>query len=228
MAGRLKLEEAIPYLVDVWSDPELWAYDDAHRGLVQIGTVSVVKALSTRYATADSGLRLAIAFLLEDIHSNLSVQTCLELLEQEQDYAIRGPLIQSVLMNFSTEGIEPARQFVLSNSKCPEVLEVRHDLLVASKMMEIEFPEFEAWTEDAKTDKEFRREWYKDHPLNLLADDLEEDEGDSSWEDEEIDDGLDDESDISTSVKVGRNDPCPCGSGKKFKKCCLNKPRIAR
>ena len=23
---------------------------------------------------------------------------------------------------------------------------------------------------------------------------------------------------------VGRNDPCPCGSGRKFKKCCLNKP----
>jgi uncharacterized protein len=24
------------------------------------------------------------------------------------------------------------------------------------------------------------------------------------------------------STKVGRNDPCPCGSGKKFKKCCLH------
>jgi len=23
--------------------------------------------------------------------------------------------------------------------------------------------------------------------------------------------------------KVGRNEPCPCGSGKKYKKCCLNK-----
>jgi uncharacterized protein YecA (UPF0149 family) len=23
------------------------------------------------------------------------------------------------------------------------------------------------------------------------------------------------------AVKVGRNDPCPCGSGKKYKKCCL-------
>ena len=22
--------------------------------------------------------------------------------------------------------------------------------------------------------------------------------------------------------RVGRNEPCPCGSGKKFKKCCLN------
>ena len=24
-----------------------------------------------------------------------------------------------------------------------------------------------------------------------------------------------------SSPKVGRNDPCPCGSGKKHKKCCL-------
>lgn len=23
--------------------------------------------------------------------------------------------------------------------------------------------------------------------------------------------------------KIGRNDKCPCASGKKFKKCCLNK-----
>ena len=28
---------------------------------------------------------------------------------------------------------------------------------------------------------------------------------------------------IRAEPKVGRNDPCPCGSGKKFKKCCLNK-----
>ena len=26
-----------------------------------------------------------------------------------------------------------------------------------------------------------------------------------------------------TREKVGRNDPCPCGSGAKFKKCCLGK-----
>lgn len=35
------------------------------------------------------------------------------------------------------------------------------------------------------------------------------------------------------SAKVGRNDPCPCGSGKKYKNCCLSqkagqeKPRDA-
>ncbi len=25
------------------------------------------------------------------------------------------------------------------------------------------------------------------------------------------------------SEKIGRNDPCPCGSGKKYKNCCLTK-----
>ena len=25
----------------------------------------------------------------------------------------------------------------------------------------------------------------------------------------------------ATTPKVGRNDPCPCGSGKKYKQCCL-------
>lgn len=29
------------------------------------------------------------------------------------------------------------------------------------------------------------------------------------------------QSKIAVSSKVGRNDPCPCGSGKKYKKCCL-------
>lgn len=28
---------------------------------------------------------------------------------------------------------------------------------------------------------------------------------------------------IKSAVKVGRNDPCPCGSGKKYKQCCLAK-----
>ena len=28
-------------------------------------------------------------------------------------------------------------------------------------------------------------------------------------------------------MKIGRNDPCPCGSGKKYKKCCLEKDQAA-
>ena len=29
---------------------------------------------------------------------------------------------------------------------------------------------------------------------------------------------------VKAAPKVGRNDPCPCGSGKKYKQCCLTAP----
>ncbi|OFV90366.1 MAG: anaerobic sulfatase maturase [Acidobacteria bacterium RIFCSPLOWO2_02_FULL_64_15] len=32
--------------------------------------------------------------------------------------------------------------------------------------------------------------------------------------------------DARASVQTGRNDPCPCGSGRKFKKCCLGKSSL--
>ena len=34
------------------------------------------------------------------------------------------------------------------------------------------------------------------------------------------DDGSDKKQPVRKGQKVGRNDPCPCGSGKKYKKCC--------
>lgn len=33
-------------------------------------------------------------------------------------------------------------------------------------------------------------------------------------------------SSILKGRKIGRNDPCPCGSGKKYKKCCLKKDTV--
>ena len=30
----------------------------------------------------------------------------------------------------------------------------------------------------------------------------------------------------NAAKKVGPNDPCPCGSGKKYKKCCMQKDKV--
>ncbi len=32
---------------------------------------------------------------------------------------------------------------------------------------------------------------------------------------------------VRAGAKVGRNDPCPCGSGRKYKKCCMGKEKAA-
>ncbi len=69
-------------------------------------------------------------------------------------------------------------------------------------------------------------------PLSLPLDDDEDDEWDEEADEENDDDEPLDERDFVPSIprwrqpikraeygKVGRNDPCPCGSGKKYKYC---------
>ena len=33
---------------------------------------------------------------------------------------------------------------------------------------------------------------------------------------------------VRKTIKIGPNDPCPCGSGKKYKKCCYLKDKAAQ
>ena len=33
---------------------------------------------------------------------------------------------------------------------------------------------------------------------------------------------------VTKRNKIGRNQKCPCGSGKKYKKCCINKQQQVR
>ena len=64
-----------------------------------------------------------------------------------------------------------------------------------------------------------RQRWEKEHHVP------EEKEDEDEWDDIEPKGraflAKDTAPHIRSAPKVGRNDPCPCGSGKKYKKCCL-------
>lgn len=47
--------------------------------------------------------------------------------------------------------------------------------------------------------------------------------GDADYPNDPYDPYYENETYIRPEPKIGRNDPCPCGSGKKYKKCCLAK-----
>jgi hypothetical protein len=32
---------------------------------------------------------------------------------------------------------------------------------------------------------------------------------------------------VAAGARGGRNSPCPCGSGKKYQRCCLDKPSVS-
>jgi preprotein translocase subunit SecA len=91
-------------------------------------------------------------------------------------------------------------------------------LLIACKLTGERFQEFEEWLEACQHDAELRREWYRKNPM--FPSFLDEEEGVDDYQDEER---LAPPDTIVRDARIGRNDPCPCGSGKKFKKCCLAK-----
>lgn len=227
LAGEMKLETAIPMLMTTLHDlPDDWISEVCHEAFTKLGSDAVVDQFANDYATSEWFQRMSIACTLEDIHSDRAVQTCFDLLKLETDQEIQGVLLQSVLFNFSTEGIEPARQFILQHPLDPSVLEVRSTLLTACKLMGERFPEYDAWLEDSQNDQQFRRNWYQEHPFPDENEDFFEDEEDFFETEEQF------ESPPLTFVRrnerVGRNDPCPCGSGKKFKNCCYGKNQAER
>ena len=222
LAGEMKLEAAIPMMMTTLHEPpEDRINEECHEAFTKIGSKAVIGQFVSDYATSEWFERLSIACTLEDIHTDQAVQACFDFLKLEEDQEIRCLLLQAVLFNFSTEGIEPARQFILNTPLDPDVLEVSSTLLTACKLIGERFPEFDAWLEDSKNDQEFRRKWHAEHPLPG--------DNDEDFEDDELEEEDYEEPEpppvtiVRRKERIGRNDPCPCGSGKKFKKCCYGK-----
>ena len=220
LAGDLRLQQAIPLIVKKLHEDDDLFDCDCIRSLKQIGTDAVADALADEFREAERGFRVASAEIFEKIHSDRSVERCLALLEWEEILEIKCRLAQSALMNFADEAVEPARQLVLNNELNPDVIEVRSDLLVASTLIGIELPEGEQWREDAKHDVEFRKKWYAEHYRGYADDEEYLDDDDDDYDEEPLSSP---DTIVSEKRKIGRNDPCPCGSGRKYKKCCLKK-----
>jgi uncharacterized protein len=116
------------------------------------------------------------------------------------------------------------------------------DALLDADAPEITLRDFDRMLADTKADPEAWKDGTTYLPLTSAIDELSkwnryseeyrgkrefagatDDEDDWLFDDEE--DPVFDEPYVASNPykNVGRNDPCPCGSGKKFKKCCLNK-----
>jgi len=105
--------------------------------------------------------------------------------------------------------------------------------------MEERFPEYDEWQADGKHEREEhgkQLEALKDDPLAALSwalgrakDYFPTDEPEDQKESlptpnrPSLAAPLLGSSPDAESKRVGRNDPCPCGSGKKYKKCCMRK-----
>jgi hypothetical protein len=160
---------------------------------------------------------------LENIHSDLAVETCLNLLRQEQDTGIQENLARVLLTQFAEAGVVEARKLLIGRSLDFDSRQLRNYLVETCTIMGERFPEYDEWKSAEKVEKEERCKRIKEmgnDPADLMQFALGKLEPESFTSSEAKENPA---VTIQNKQKVGRNDPCPCGSGKKFKKCCIHK-----
>lgn len=211
MAGEMRHAAATPYLIEKLHEDGDISNEECLTALVKIQTDDVVEAVREAYPDAENYFRLFASGVFGRIHSDAAVAVGIELLEMEQDLEQQEFLAQELLDQFSTEVNEAVRQIVLDD---PDVLFLKRSLVTACTLMEQDFPELDEWRTDAQEQFSPRPLWdlfWQSEPSSQAA------------STERIDGPVSEP--IRSSKTAGRNDPCPCGSGKKFKKCCLHKTK---
>src|SRR6185312_7614131 len=90
LAGEMKLEAAIPLIMSTLHEvPEVWIDDECQRALAKIGSEAVIEHFARDYTKSEWNERMSIACRLGDIHSERSVQACLNFLRLEDDQEIK-------------------------------------------------------------------------------------------------------------------------------------------
>ncbi len=243
LAGELRLSSAVPYLVPLLHDDEEGLNADVLEALPRLAADEVLAELDRRYPTADWGFRWSATTAVEQLPADRSIATLWSWYKIEADKPMRRRILRALLRNFVQDAIEPARNELSSgDSSDGELTELRIEFVAFCTLIGLDFPELDAWREQARQD-------FSSGPLEVdEEDEWEDDDGEEAeWDEEDAGDdeleapsgwvgsvlqGLEPDDDepeewsepiINTGRRIGRNDPCPCGSGKKYKKCCLRK-----
>jgi hypothetical protein len=166
---------------------------------------------------------------LDSIHQDNSIDCIEPLLVGEEDSFLRGQLGVALASHFDDRGVEPARRLYFEDPDDREREPIRARLFAHACLADIDLPEKDQWAEELEQDwQEYERKRAETNPfIESLVRRLNSEQVDDAWEDD--DDWDEDDPDyrapvepiINTAPRVGRNDPCPCGSGKKYKKCCM-------
>jgi hypothetical protein len=224
LAGEMRLGRAIPLVVKKLHGCGEILSEECVEALGKIGTDAAAEAVAEGWLAAEWDYRLYATSALEKIHSDTTVRGCLGLLPQEQDRDIRTDLADALLGQFADEGLEPVREMVRRRAYDPMSSDLMRKLVAVSTALGVTFPEYPTWKREAEERlaqqerrmKEMRGPFQVPAKPALPPKPSPPKERDGYLERKPA-------PFLRTEKKVGRNDPCPCGSGKKFKKCCMGR-----
>ena len=227
LAGSRRLRETVPALVDKFHIDTDYLLECCEEALALIGDPEASRLIRSALPGADFHFKLYAASVLGKIKHPESEEAILALLEAEEEPTIRTSLCRGLCRLFSERGVEAVRREI-ARGYDTWYTSLEEALLPVAKVLGIELPEAGRWEEERVRKRRMqaqqcaemaelgrRYEALKARGIDPLAR-LQGAMGESPTEPEPS---------VSAPIRrserrVGRNDPCPCGSGKKFKKCC--------
>jgi SEC-C motif len=217
LAGEMRLERAIPLIVSKLHECGEILSEQCVEALGKIGTDVAAEAVTEGWLEAVWDYRLFATAALEKIHSDTTVRKCLELLPQDKELDIRAKLADALLSQYAEKGIEPVREMVVRRAYDSMMTDLMRKLVAVSTVLGVTFHEYPTWKREAeeklaKQERQMKemRESFR-APAKPAPSKSPPARHPSPF--------------FSPEKHVGRNDPCPCGSGQKFKKCCMNRSK---
>lgn len=128
--------------------------------------------------------------ILENIKLEQAEETLLHYFVFTKNESIKPLLAEALCKQFSTKAIPKIEEFI-NNGYDNSLINLEEQLYANCAINNIDHPKLSEWKQ-----KLIETERY--------------------WEKHRIEQAKQ----LATTHKIGRNDPCPCGSGKKYKKCC--------
>jgi SEC-C motif len=224
LAGEMRLGRAIPLVVKKLHECGEILSEQCVEALGKIGTDAAAEAVAEGWLESEWDYRVYATSALEKIHSDTTLRNCLELLPKDKDLDIRTKLADALLGQMAEEGIEPVRAMVQRRAYDPMTSDLMSRLVAVSTMLGVPFPEYPIWKREVE-EKRAKQERRVKEMRGFLQAPAKPTLPPKLIQQQESDDYSERKPApfLRTEKQTGRNDTCPCGSGKKFKKCCMNR-----
>lgn len=193
-AGVMQLEDCIPQFVELIQRES----DDVlnpilEEAMIQMQSDQIVNALAPFVTNPKNGMFISVNTILKEAKSEQAEQILRDAYTRVVDVEMKEFLLDALICSYS-KNIFPLIEEFLAQGELARAFDMDELFYSYYKAMGEEHALLETWRADILEREE---SFEKDTNLNQMKFIISKQIG-----------------------KIGRNDPCICGSGKKFKKCC--------
>ncbi|AGK54057.1 YecA family protein [Bacillus sp. 1NLA3E] len=192
MIGLLKIDKYIPVLASLLDRDDDILLEEVSAALIGFQTDEVVKAVEPYLMKEDS--IIFASSIVENTKSELAVQVLRDAYHEAGELEDQDLLFEALCHQLSEAAI-PEISGHMNKEYFSSMIEIEQTVYGYYSILGLPHPDLELWRQAAmETEMHFRNESQQKGYFYTPP--------------------------IKSEPKIGRNDPCPCGSGKKYKKCC--------